>query len=121
MSSVSFAKRRESCKERRTNQSESKSTTTSAVTKLIPKPPARVVSKNANFSDPGALYSSIAVIRSSWLVPPSIREYSETTQAHPRSKKKVSKTCLKKKGRTRRGEEGSKRESGDERWFLNIM
>jgi len=46
-------------------QSLSYSTTISAVVKLIPSPPARVVSKKMNFSLPGLLYSSIAVIRSS--------------------------------------------------------
>ncbi len=47
------------------HQSLSKSTTMSAVTRLIPRPPARVVRRKTNFSLPGALYSSIAVIRSS--------------------------------------------------------
>ena len=31
-----------------------------------------------NFSLPGLLYSSMAVLRSSWAVPPSIRQYSAT-------------------------------------------
>lgn len=48
----------------------------SAVVRLIPKPPALVVSKKMNFSLPGLLYSSMASIRSSWAVPPSIRQYS---------------------------------------------
>lgn len=41
----------------------------SAVVKLIPRPPADVVSKNMNFSLLGLLYSSIAEIRSSSAVP----------------------------------------------------
>lgn len=40
---------------RPTDQSESNSTTMSAVTRLIPRPPARVVSKKTNFSLSGAL------------------------------------------------------------------
>ena len=42
----------------------------------MPSPPARVVSKKINFSLPGLLYSSMAAIRSSWAVPPSMRQYS---------------------------------------------
>jgi hypothetical protein len=49
----------------KTYQSLSYRTTISAVVKLIPRPPARVVSKKMNFSLPGLLYSSIARIRSS--------------------------------------------------------
>lgn len=50
----------------------------SAVVKLMPKPPARVVSKKMNFSLPGLLYSSMATIRSSCAVLPSIRQYSKS-------------------------------------------
>jgi hypothetical protein len=59
-----------------THQSESKRTTTSAVTRLMPRPPARVVRRKANFSESGALYSSMAEMRSSCAVFPSIRQYS---------------------------------------------
>lgn len=48
----------------------------SAVTRLMPKPPARVVRRKMNFSLSGLLYSSMATIRSSCAVPPSIRQYS---------------------------------------------
>lgn len=58
------------------DQSLSNRTTMSAVTKLMPRPPALVVSRNTNFSEPGALYSSMALIRSSCAVLPSIRQYS---------------------------------------------
>jgi hypothetical protein len=58
------------------HQSLSYSTTMSAETKLIPRPPARVVSRKTNFSLPGALYSSMAEIRSSCAVLPSMRQYS---------------------------------------------
>mmetsp|Transcript_15157 Transcript_15157/g.46870 ORF Transcript_15157/g.46870 Transcript_15157/m.46870 type:complete len:280 (-) Transcript_15157:1273-2112(-) len=47
----------------------------SAVARLIPRPPARVESKNANFGEPGALKTSIWLSRSSPDVPPSIRQY----------------------------------------------
>jgi hypothetical protein len=50
--------------------------TISAVARLIPKPPARVVNKNKNFLLPGELYSSIEVTRSSCGVLPSILQYS---------------------------------------------
>lgn len=63
-------------------QSLSYKTTISAVVKLIPSPPARVVSKKMNFSESGLLYSSIAIIRSSCAVPPSIRQYSELKKKH---------------------------------------
>jgi len=49
--------------------------TVSAVTRLIPSPPARVDNRNTNFSDPGALYESIMSSRSSPLVLPSMRQY----------------------------------------------
>jgi hypothetical protein len=58
-------------------QSLSYNTTTSAVVRLMPNPPARVVSRNMNLSEPGLLYSSMATIRSSCAVPPSIRQYSD--------------------------------------------
>jgi hypothetical protein len=48
----------------------------SADVKLIPRPPALVVRRNMNLSLSGLLYSSIATIRSSWAVLPSIRQYS---------------------------------------------
>lgn len=48
----------------------------SAVVKLIPRPPARVVNRKMNFSLSGLLYSSMATIRSSCAVLPSIRQYS---------------------------------------------
>jgi hypothetical protein len=47
-----------------------------AVVKLIPRPPAFVVRRNMNFSLLGLLYSPIAMMRSSWAVLPSIRQYS---------------------------------------------
>src|SRR6267154_6741226 len=50
--------------------------TMSAVVKLIPRPPARVVNRKMNFSLPGLLYSSIASIRLLCAVLPSIRQYS---------------------------------------------
>lgn len=59
-----------------TDQSLSYKTTMSAVVRLIPRPPALVVRRKMNFSEPGLLYSSIALIRSSCAVPPSIRQYS---------------------------------------------
>ena len=52
----------------------------SAETKLMPRPPARVVRRNTNLSLPGALYSSIAAMRSSCAVPPSILQYPALNQ-----------------------------------------
>ena len=43
-------------------QSESKMMTVSAVARLMPRPPARVDSRNAKSVDPGALKCSIACI-----------------------------------------------------------
>lgn len=43
-------------------QSESKMMTVSAVARLMPKPPARVLSRNAKSVDPGALKCSMACI-----------------------------------------------------------
>jgi hypothetical protein len=62
--------------------------TISAVVKLIPSPPARVVSKNRNFSLSGLLYSSIARMRSSCAVLPSILQYSLQTLLHEWSETK---------------------------------
>ena len=56
-------------------QSLSYITTTSAVAKLIPKPPALVLRKKRNLSLPGALNSFIDAILSSWGVCPSNRQY----------------------------------------------
>ena len=56
-------------------QSLSKSTTVSAVCKLIPKPPARVDSKNTNLVLFSALNESIRSERSSYEVLPSMRQY----------------------------------------------
>ena len=52
-------------------QSLSNSTTTSAVYRLMPRPPARVDSRKTNFSLPGRLKSSIWLSRSSPLVLPA--------------------------------------------------
>jgi hypothetical protein len=56
-------------------QSLSYSTTTSAVARLMPSPPARVDSRNTNCSLPGALNPSMAASRSSPPVLPSMRQY----------------------------------------------
>mmetsp|Transcript_17721 Transcript_17721/g.59786 ORF Transcript_17721/g.59786 Transcript_17721/m.59786 type:complete len:303 (-) Transcript_17721:1301-2209(-) len=56
-------------------QSLSYKTQVSAVCRLMPKPPARVESKNANLSDPTALKQSICSSRSSCGVLPSMRQY----------------------------------------------
>ena len=52
-------------------QSLSYSTTTSAVYRLMPRPPARVDSRKMNFSLPALLYSSIWLSLSSPLVLPA--------------------------------------------------
>uniref|UniRef100_A0A915IUZ4 Uncharacterized protein n=1 Tax=Romanomermis culicivorax TaxID=13658 RepID=A0A915IUZ4_ROMCU len=52
--------------------------TTSAVAKLIPKPPARVVNMKINFSLPGLLYSSIDVCKKitiEWMKLPVISRF----------------------------------------------
>jgi hypothetical protein len=69
-------------------QSESYSTTMSAVVKLIPRPPALVVRRNINFSLSGLLYSSIAIMRSSWAVLPSIRQYSSQRERQFRDERR---------------------------------
>ena len=51
--------------------------TISAVAKLIPSPPARVLSKKANLEEPSALNSSICESRFSPSVFPSMRQYSK--------------------------------------------
>lgn len=53
----------------------------SAEVRLIPRPPARVVRRNTNFSESGLLYASIASMRSSCAVPPSSRQYSARGQS----------------------------------------
>mmetsp|Transcript_39162 Transcript_39162/g.126660 ORF Transcript_39162/g.126660 Transcript_39162/m.126660 type:complete len:245 (-) Transcript_39162:37-771(-) len=58
-------------------QSESIRMQVSAAVRLIPSPPARVESIKRNLLEPGALYASIAASRSSPLVEPSIRQYSQ--------------------------------------------
>ena len=68
-----------------THQSLSYKTTMSAVVRLIPSPPARVVRRKINRSLPGLLYSSIATIRSSWGVLPSIRQYSTSISTSKRT------------------------------------
>lgn len=55
-------------------QSLSYSTTTSAVARLMPRPPARVDSRKTNCSLPGALKLSMAASRSSPAVLPSMRQ-----------------------------------------------
>jgi hypothetical protein len=56
-------------------QSESYRMTTSAVCKLMPRPPARVDNRKQNLGEPGALNSSIWSSRASPLVEPSMRQY----------------------------------------------